>query len=85
MSEPLTPQQIIAAIQQMHLKANIGVYESNPFARIYWYEACIDPGGTIFGLGPYLKVPVTLDGERTVHRVYPPERLRKRLAAWLSR
>jgi len=38
---------------------------------------------TIFGSGPYLKVPI--QGywgreEETVHRVYPPKRLRIRLA-----
>lgn len=57
--------KIVAAIRANHLKANIDEHEGNPFApkqtsEIHWEKAWVDPGGTIFGPGPYLKVPITL-------------------------
>lgn len=70
---------IIAAIRKTHLKANIDEYERKPGAIVMWDRARVDPGGTIFGPGPYLKVPVTWDGETVTVRVYPPARLRRRL------
>jgi len=78
----MTKAQIIKAIRREHLKANISAHETNPrkWGRPHWTRAWIDPGGTIFGPGPYLKVPIVggeLDG--TVQRVYPTARLRRRL------
>ena len=66
----MTDAEVIAAIRANHLKA------SWPHP-VHWDQAWVDPGGTIWGEGPYLKVPVGHDG--VVVRVYPPERLRKRL------
>lgn len=80
----MTDMDVIAAIRRSHLKANIARFELDPEAVILWDRAYIDPGGTIFGPGPYLKVPVMCpswaDGI-TVHRVYAPARLRRLLAA----
>jgi hypothetical protein len=75
----MSAQEIIAAIRQTHLKANIRHFENHPDAVIHWDRAWVDPGGTIFGPGPYLKVPITWDGEDIVQRVYAPARLRRRL------
>jgi hypothetical protein len=91
---------VIAAIRRNHLKADIGwiedqgehpVHPSNdcPIV-IHWSRAWVDPGGTIFGDGPYLHVPIegywghSGKAEETVHRVYPPARLRRRLAAAMN-
>jgi hypothetical protein len=87
--------QVIAAIRANHLKANIGWIEDlgkrprHPATgcaiTIYWKRAWVDPGGTVFGSGPYLHVPirgywgVSSKAEETVHRVYPPARLRRKL------
>ena len=82
----LTDAEVVTAIRKHHLRANIGKFEHDPAMTIHWDEATVDPGGTIFGLGPYLKVPVTGNGwDGTRHRVYAPERLRKRLAAGRAR
>lgn len=75
----MTKSALIAAIRTHHLRVNIAQYEADPTARILWHRARIDPGGTLFGPGPYLKVPVWIGRERTVHRVYPPAWLRRRL------
>jgi hypothetical protein len=79
----VTDAEVLDAIRANHLKANISVAEAE--GRAHWDRAWIDRGGTIFGAGPYAKVPVSLmqDGvvvDEIVVRVYPPERLRKRLA-----
>lgn len=79
----MTDAQVIAAIAKHHLKANIAPFERDPdvFGRAMWQKAWVDPGGSIFGPGPYLKVPI--EGGQwagTVQRVYPPARLRRRLA-----
>lgn len=67
-------------IRNNHLKANVSYYEDDPNATVHWDRAWIDPGGTIFGAGPYAKVPITLpEGDEIVIRVYPPARLRRRL------
>jgi len=79
--------EIVAAIRASHLKGS-GVEGTDRI--VHWDRAFVDPGGTIpFGLGPYAKVPITLLTENgqpideiTV-RVYPPERLRRRLAKLL--
>ena len=89
----MTDADVIAAIRACHLKANIGWMEQHPKMRVHWTATkerpvngdlyvTVDPGGTIFGPGPYIKVPVSGMGwEGTRHRVYAPERLRKRIAA----
>jgi hypothetical protein len=74
----MTDAEIIAAIRKDHLKANIAAYEAH--YAVHWDRARVDPGGTIFGPGPYLKVPVSWCDEELVIRVYPPARLRRRLA-----
>jgi len=84
----LTDAAVIEAIRMNHLKANI----SNPYyVRHHWDQAWVDPGGTIFGLGPYVKLPVDWlirDGgdetSRVVIRVYAPARLRRRLAKGMA-
>ena len=77
----MNDEDVIAAIRANHLKANIGWFEQGTeCAVIHWERATVDPGGTIFGLGPYLKVPVTWNGETIPRRVYAPARLRRRLA-----
>ena len=88
--QELTDAEVIAAIRANHLKANIGGYENAHFdmenVTIHWERAWVARGGTVFGKGPYLKVPITRRGYRSfqddeiVIRVYPPERLRKKLA-----
>lgn len=70
----ISDRQVIAAIRKTHLKANI---TDVPARRLDWKRAWVDVGGTIFGPGPYVKVPVR-DGR--VIRVYAPERVRRRLA-----
>jgi hypothetical protein len=84
----MTDAEVIAAIRANHLKANISnIY----YVRHYWDEAWLDPGGTIFGDGPYVKLPVdwVIQGDETarvVIRVYPPARLRRRLSKrWRSK
>jgi hypothetical protein len=80
----LTDAEVIAAIRQRHLKANI----RNPYyVRHHWDRAWVDPGGTVFGPGPYVKLPVDWlvragsdETDEVVIRVYAPARLRRRLA-----
>lgn len=87
----MTHAEVIAAIRRDHLKANIGWIEAmvpppkhrngNPI-HVHWDRAWVDEGGTVFGAGPYLHVPIMnywSTDEETVHRVYPPARLRRRL------
>jgi hypothetical protein len=94
----MSDSEVIAAIRACHLKANIGWIEDmgrrpkhqngRPIV-IHWDQAWVDPGGTIFGHGPYLHVPITnywSEDEETVHRVYAPARLQRRLAKrWCRR
>lgn len=79
----MTDQHVIKAIRAKHLKANIGSIEADPRWRLRWDKAWVDPGGTIFGEGPYVKVPVDC-GHCAQHdhtiRVYAPERLRRQIA-----
>lgn len=85
----MTDAEVIAAIRANHLKANI----RNPYyVRHYWDRAWVDPGGTIFGPGPYVKLPVDwlwAEGSdktnEVVIRVYAPARLRRKLAAQWKR
>ena len=81
----LNTVDVIDAIQRQHLQANIAD-EERAGSVIHWAQAHVDPGGTIFGPGPYLRGPVTRrDGEEIVIRVYAPARLRRQLAAhWVS-
>ena len=78
--------EIIAAIRASHLKGS-GVDGTE--RTVHWDRAYVDPGGTIFGPGPYLKVPITLLTEsgqpidEITVRVYAPARLRRKLAKLL--
>ena len=79
----MNDREVIAAIRANHLKANI---RNLCCVRHHWDEAWLDPGGTIWGEGPYVKLPVewliregSTDTERVVIRVYPPARLRRKL------
>lgn len=79
----MTDAEVIEAIRANHLKANMDTIAmaEQEGGRAAWERAWLDPGGTIFGSGPYLKVPI--DGgawNGTSHRVYPPARLRRQLA-----
>lgn len=85
----MTDADVIAAIQRCHLKANI---RYSCYVRHHWDLAWVDPGGTIFGPGPYVKLPVDWlvrngsdETNRVTIRVYAPARLRRRLAkAWVK-
>lgn len=80
----MSRQEIIAAIRANHLKANIDKFDRDPafWGAPQWDKAWVDDGGTIFGPGPYLHVPIVGgDFDGTVQRVYPPARLRRRLVA----
>lgn len=75
----MTDFDVIAAIRRSHL-----IFDSEHFpgADVQWERATIDLGGTsLWGLGPYLHVPVEVDGDSFVVRVHAPARLRRRLAA----
>ncbi len=79
----MSDAEVIAAIRANHLKANI---RNRCYVRHYWDQAWLDKGGTIFGPGPYVKLPVdwlVRDGsdetDRVTIRVYPPARLRRQL------
>lgn len=83
----MSDREVIDAIRARHLKANI----SNPYyVRHHWDRAWVDQGGTIFGPGPYVHLPVDWliregsdECDEVTIRVYAPERLRKRLwKAW---
>lgn len=79
----LSDADVIAAIRTQHLKANISAV---PESCQVWGRAFVDPGGSIFGAGPYVKLPVVCDNEKIIIRVYAPERLRRRLAKqWKGR
>ena len=80
----MTDAAVIAAIRANHLKANI---HNRFYVRQYWDRAWLDPGGTIFGPGPYVKLPVDWlraegsdETEEVVIRVYAPARLQRQLA-----
>lgn len=77
----MTAADVIAAIRAKHLKANIAKFEDDPglWGTPDWDRAHVDPGGTIFGPGPYLKVPI-VGGEwdGTTQRV----RLNVYVASW---
>jgi hypothetical protein len=60
MAKELCDREVLAAIRKSHYRAP---YEKrsewDPKApRLQWGAAWIDPGGVVFGLGPYAKVPV---------------------------
>jgi hypothetical protein len=87
----VTTQDVIAAIRADHLKANVSHHEFHQGiipCVIHWDRASVDRGGTIFGLGPYLHVPVACSyfdaDEETVIRVYPTARLRRKLSLALG-
>ena len=78
----MTDADVIREVKRRHLKANIDQFERDKDAVIHWDRAWVDPGGTIpFGEGPYLKVPVTRahGSDETVHRVYPPMAILRRI------
>ncbi len=83
----MSDAEVIAAIRKRHKRYNIRVWERHPRrGTVRWERASVDPGGTIFGPGPYLHVPITMNPvwygceDEIAVRVYPPERLRKKLA-----
>ena len=79
----MTDKEVIAAIRKNHLKANIAKFERDPkfWGLPMWSKAWVDGGGTIFGAGPYLHVPIRGgDFDGTVQRVYAPARLQRQLA-----
>lgn len=80
----MTDQDVIDAIRDRHLPCEWPL-EPGPDAdyRVDWDDATVDPGGTVFGPGPYLHVRIEMaDGsDEWVIRVYPPEPLRQHLAA----
>lgn len=85
----MTEREIIEAIRANHLKANI---RNTCYVRHYWDEAWLDTGPGLFAKGPYVKLPVDWlvregsdETERVVIRVYPPERLRRKLADAVAR
>ena len=86
MSDLLTNQEVVDVIHADHLQANIDCYEGHPErGAIQWDRAWVDRGGTIFGPGPYLHVPIILTEEwggpdEIQTRVYAPARLQRRLA-----
>jgi len=73
----MSDADVIAAIRKNHLKANISEYMHR---EQFWAGATVDRGGTIFGPGPYVHLPVRGDLAYAVIRVYAPARLRRRLA-----
>lgn len=81
----MTDADVIAAIRANHLETNIS---NRYYVRHHWDRAWVDQGGTIFGPGPYVKLPVDLatndepnsPTEEVTIRVYAPARLRRRLA-----
>jgi hypothetical protein len=85
----MTDAEVIAVIRVTHTWSNI---KDPLFVRHYWDKATLDPGGTIFGPGPYVHLPVdyianrqTGETERLVIRVYPSERVRRTLERlWVS-
>lgn len=89
----MTDADVVAAIRGNHTRANIGWIEkqgrhpkhpaNGQAITIHWNRAWVDRGGTLFGPGPYLHVPITgywATQEETVHRVYAPARTQLRLA-----
>lgn len=79
----LTDADVITAIRANHLKVNISEW---PEDVQHWGRAWVDPGGAIFGPGPYVKLPVGDDADGVVIRVYAPARRRRRLAErWTRR
>lgn len=79
----MTDIDVINAIRRCHLQANISEW---PEEQQHWNLAWVDPGGSIFGDGPYVKLPVGDDADGIVIRVYAPARLHRRLAAqWVRK
>lgn len=76
----VTDQEIIDAIRQNHLKANITEHEADETATIHWDRATVDRSG-VFDSAPYLHVPVTLHDDECVVRVYAPAWMKPRLMA----
>ena len=75
----MTRKQVIAAIVANHLRANIDIFEDDPkqWGRPVWSKAWLD------GRGAYLYLHVPIKGgvwNGTEQRVYPPARLRLKLA-----
>lgn len=52
----MTDADIIAAIKANHLRANVSWLEQAG-GTLDWDRAVLDPGGTIFGPGPYAPPP----------------------------
>lgn len=84
----MTDVEVIDAIRKAHLKANIDHCERDTerWGAPQWDKAWLDPGGAIYGPGPYLKVPIRGgEWDGMVRRVYAPARLRRRLSrCWIA-
>jgi hypothetical protein len=75
----MTKAEVIAAIVANHLKANIDHFEREPerWGRPVWERAWLDGCPACY----YLHVPIEGgEWDGTQQRVYPPARLRRKLA-----
>jgi hypothetical protein len=84
----MTDQEVIEAVQLNALEWRHMVAGQIVWER--WEEATVDPGGSLWGPGPYVKLPVDVvyeDGTEDLItvRVHPREWIRRILASALAR
>jgi hypothetical protein len=74
-------QILVGLIRNQHLK-----FEVAEGAVVHWDRAWIDPGPSPAGnSGPYVKVPISIDRNEVVERVYPKAALWHKLdAGWVA-